>query len=78
MTGKTQTSFLDSHALDVGLIQTLKKGDKISFLEGRQRRIEQVVREFIGRMAESDLEDTPPLASFDLDDEEEERDDALA
>jgi len=78
LTGKTQTSFLDSHALDVGLIQTLKKGDKISFLEGRQRRIEQVVREFIGRMAESDLEDTPPLASFDLDDEEEERDDALA
>jgi len=70
--------FLSSHALDEELVETLARGDKTAFLEGRQQRIEQVVKDFIECMAETHLEDTPPLDSFDLDDEDEERDDALA
>lgn len=69
--------FLASHALNQELIQALSRQDKKAFLEGRQHRIEQVVNNFIERMTEAHLEDTPPLDSFDLDDEEE-RDDALA
>ena len=66
-----------SHALDEELIKILAHGDTNAFLEARQQRIEQLVKDFIERMAETQLEDTPPLDSFDLDDEAEERDDAL-
>ena len=78
LTGDEMHKFLTSHALDVELIKLLKNGEKTAFLEARQQKIEQVVKDFIERMTETHLEDTPPLDSFDLDDEEEERDDALA
>lgn len=66
-----------SHAIDAELVGTLAAGDKTAFLDGRQQRVKQVVANFIERMAETRLEDTPPLDSFDLDDMEAERDDAL-
>lgn len=65
-----------SHALDTELVKILAE-NKTAFLDGRQHRIKQVVADFIERMAETRLEDTPPLDSFDLDDMEAERDDAL-
>jgi hypothetical protein len=64
--------------MDDDMISALSRDDKIGFLEARQRRLEEVVRSFLEAMVESHLEDTPPLSSFDLDDLEEERDDALA
>ncbi len=67
-----------SHALDAELVKTLAAGDKTTFLDRRQQRVKQLVADFIERMAETRLEDTPPLDSFDLDDMEAERDDALA
>ncbi|MCG6863657.1 MAG: DUF262 domain-containing protein [Chromatiaceae bacterium] len=73
-----QHAFLASHAMDDDMISALSRDDKIGFLEARQRRLEEVVRSFLEAMVESHLEDTPPLSSFDLDDLEEERDDALA
>ena len=75
---RCEREFLASHAFEEELVKKLVHGDKTAFLEARQLRIEQVVNDFIERMAETHLEDTPPLDSFDLDDEEEERDDALA
>lgn len=66
-----------SHALDAELVRALTEEDKTAFLDGRQQLIKQVVADFIERMAETRLEDTPPLDSFDLDDMEAERDDAL-
>lgn len=66
-----------SHALDAELIKTLAEGNKTAFLDGRQQRIKQAVADFVERMAETRLEDTPPLDSFDLDDMAAERDDAL-
>lgn len=59
------------------MIDALDCGDKTAFLEIRERRLERAIAEFIERRAETWLEDTPPLDSFDLDDEGE-RDDALA
>ena len=66
-----------SHALDAELVKTLAAGDKTTFLDRRQQRVKQLVANFIERMAETGLEDTPPLDSFDFDDMEAERDDAL-
>jgi hypothetical protein len=70
--------FLASHALDYDMIVALSRDDKSGFLSARQQHLEVVVRRFLDVMAETHLEDTPPLASFDLDDAEDERDDALA
>jgi hypothetical protein len=70
--------FQTSHALDDEMISALSRDDKTGFLSARQRRLEKVVRDFLEARAETQLEDTPPLDSFDLDDPEEERDDALA
>lgn len=72
-----ECDLLASHALDAELIRTLTEGNKTAFLDGRQQLIQQVVADFIERMAETRLEDTPPLDSFDLDDMAAERDDAL-
>lgn len=66
-----------SHALDAELVKTISEGNKTAFLDGRQQLIRLVVADFIERMTETRLEDTPPLDSFDLDDMETERDDAL-
>ena len=66
-----------SHALNAELVKILAAGNKTAFLDGRQQRIKQIVADFIERMAETHLEDTPPLNSFDLDDMGSERDDAL-
>ncbi|MCP5198149.1 MAG: DUF262 domain-containing protein [Gammaproteobacteria bacterium] len=74
---EAECGLFPSHALDAELVNALAQGDKTAFLEGRQRRIKQVVADFIERMAETCLEDTPPLDSFDLDNMETERDDAL-
>jgi len=72
-----ETEFLASHALDGAMIDALSEKDKSSFLESRRQCIEQVVKDFMERMVEADLEDIPSLDSFDLDEPEEERDDAL-
>jgi hypothetical protein len=73
-----QHAFQESHALDDDMISALSRDDKTRFLNARQQRLEKVVRSFLEAMAETQLEDTPPLNSFDLDDLEEERDDAIA
>jgi hypothetical protein len=74
----SERDFLASHALDDALVKALVDQDTTGFLEGRQRRLEAVVKDFLERMAETRFEDTPPLDSFDLDEPEEERDGALA
>lgn len=68
---------LTSHALDETMQQALIDKDKSAFLDIRQQRVAQVVKDFVERMTEPQLEDTPPLDSFDLDEMETERDDAL-
>jgi hypothetical protein len=74
--GHDVSASLASHALGEDLMRVL--GDPAAFLNARQQRLEGVVRGFLEVMAETQLEDTPPLDSFDLDDLEEARDDALA
>ncbi len=73
--------FLASHALDETLLAALSQGDKTAFLNTRQQRLADIVRDFLEVMAATQLEDTPPLDSLDLDDPDdldEGRDDSLA
>lgn len=70
------SGYFASHALDKDLVDS-RRLDPGAFLNARQQRLEAVVRGFLESMAETQLEDTPPLDSFDLDDLGEARDDAL-
>ncbi|HCF59665.1 MAG TPA: DUF262 domain-containing protein, partial [Myxococcales bacterium] len=69
---------LASHAVSEEQLSALARGDAVGFLKGRQRLIEQAVRDFLSRITETQFEDTPPLDSLNLDDPDEERDDSVA
>ncbi|MRG94684.1 GmrSD restriction endonuclease domain-containing protein [Polyangium spumosum] len=71
-----QAKILASHALDIQMITMLEAGDAVSFLEARQEKLTQVLRDFLEKMTETKFEDTPPLDELDMDDDES-RDDAL-
>jgi hypothetical protein len=61
-------AFLASHALDDALASMLMQDQQERFLDARQARLDELVRAFLERMAETRLEDTPPLDDLDLDD----------
>ncbi|WP_394822872.1 DUF262 domain-containing protein [Pendulispora albinea] len=78
LTAAMREEVLASHALDGQLVAALLRDDPKGFLEGRQQLIQQVSATFLSQMAEEGFEDTPPLDSLDLDDEDHgERDDAV-
>ncbi|HMU31908.1 MAG TPA: DUF262 domain-containing protein [Nitrospira sp.] len=62
--------FLQSHALSEEMVVKIANGEKEEFLRVRQAHIRVVVERFLQRMSETELEDTPPLDDFDLDDVE--------
>jgi hypothetical protein len=63
-----RSEFLASHACTLEDVDALAEDKKKIFLEGRQQRLYESVKNFLERMAGTKLEDTPPLSSFDLDD----------
>jgi hypothetical protein len=60
-----------SHILTDAL-DKLAKNDLDEFLKTRKSSLSRVVREFLERMAETGLEDTPPLNSMDFDGDDDE------
>ncbi|MCU0692416.1 MAG: hypothetical protein MUF54_13530 [Polyangiaceae bacterium] len=62
---------LCSHALSLELVDLYATGQVEAFLKGRQEVMEGVVRTFLDGMAETAFEDTPPLDSLDLDEDED-------
>ena len=70
--------FLASHALDDETVKALATNDRTAALERRQETVHRVVKDFLATRTECDIEDTPSLDEFDLDDMNDERDDALA
>lgn len=73
------TEFLSAHALTEAMIGALAQERNNYFLESRQQLLATIVCDFLERMAETALEDTPPLDSLILDDlDEGERDDGPA
>jgi len=75
----TWNQVLQSHGLDTTLSAHLVNGRHEEFLGGRETLLTGIIRDFLATMTQSDFEDTPPLDSLDLDDEDDEiRDDASA
>jgi hypothetical protein len=58
------------------MIALMEAGDTTVFLEARQEKLTQVLRDFLEKMTETKFEDTPPLDVLDMDDDEG-RDDAI-
>lgn len=69
---------LESHAVDPAAASSLSKGDDAGFLAHRGDSLTSIAHRFLRNMTESSLEDTPPLESFDLDEEDEDSTDAEA
>jgi hypothetical protein len=67
---------LASHALDSGAAASLGKGDDNGFLKRREDLLTSITHQFLQNMTESHLEDTPPLDSLDMDEEDEVASDA--
>ena len=61
---------LMSHAFDEHLANLLQNGDHERFIIERSSRLDQIARAFLVRMTESRFEDTPPLDSLDMDEDE--------
>ena len=67
----SEIDFFASHGLSIHAIENLSNGHRLEFLESRQENLDKVVRDFLQRMAGTELEDTPSLASLNFDDSEE-------
>lgn len=67
----TWDAVLASHCVDRNIVNMLANGDRAEFLNRRQETIINQLRDFLSRSAAWDYEDTPALASMDLDDLDE-------
>lgn len=67
---------LRTFAIDEEAAGALANGDAVAFIELRQRYLTRIFSSFLESRAEWAFEDTPPLASLDLDSEEFWRDDS--
>jgi hypothetical protein len=62
---------LDSHGMTEEMAEMAAHGDVIEFLEARQSELEGRLNYFIASSCEWDFEDTPPLDSLVIEDEDE-------
>lgn len=60
---------LNSHALSAEMIAALAAGDTEEFLSARDAELRPRLRRFLDARCEWDFEDTPPLATLDLDED---------
>jgi hypothetical protein len=65
---------LRSHAMTAQMAAAFDAGHVGELLDAREEAIAATTREFLERMIESRFEDTPPLATLDLDEPGEEPD----
>lgn len=62
---------LESHSMSLAMAESVERGDVEEFLAVRQEALEHQLDTFLRRRCEWDFEDTPPLDSLVLDDEDE-------
>lgn len=65
---------LQSHAMSPAMAADLEAGRAEPLLDARDAAVDMTTRRFLMRMAEAEIEDTPPLDTLDLDATEPERD----
>ncbi|MGB3612495.1 MAG: hypothetical protein WBA10_01785, partial [Elainellaceae cyanobacterium] len=63
---------LASHVIDGDTVDALLEEDDSHFLQLREARLNDLVSEFLRSKAETSFEDTPPLSSLIIDEEDEE------
>jgi hypothetical protein len=72
MTNPSWMELLDSHVIDAKMQAYLTDGNVTQFLELREACLRKLTEDFLGSMAETSFEDTPPLSSLIIDEDEEE------
>jgi hypothetical protein len=72
MKNSSWTELLDSHIIDAEMQGCLINGNFTCFLELRGVRLHKLTEYFLGSMTETSFEDTPPLSSFIIDEDDEE------
>ena len=70
MTDAAWQNLLRSHAIDPKMQAALTKGDSSTFFELRGNRLNQITADFLNAKIKTSFEDTPPLASFILDEDD--------
>jgi hypothetical protein len=63
---------LDSHTIDVEMQTFLTNGSVTHFLGLREVSLRNLTENFLGSMTETSFEDTPPLSSLIIDEDDEE------
>jgi hypothetical protein len=72
MENSSWIELLDSHLIDDQMQVFLINGNITSFLELREIRLSKLTQDFLSSMTEVSFEDTPPLSSLILDEDEDE------
>jgi hypothetical protein len=72
MVNSSWIELLDSHVIDIKMKDCLINGDITHFLELREAGLLKLTEDFLGFMTEASFEDTPPLFSLTIDEDEEE------
>jgi hypothetical protein len=70
MTATEWQNLLESHVIEQTMQTALAKGDSLAFFELRENRLNQITVDFLNAKIKTSFEDTPPLASFTLDEED--------
>jgi hypothetical protein len=72
MTNPSWMELLDSHTIDVEMQTFLTNGSVTHFLGLREVSLRNLTENFLGSMTETSFEDTPPLSSLIIDEDDEE------
>lgn len=66
----TWAAMLESHCMSSELSSLLARNQKVELLREREVLLNALLRSFLGKVTEVEFEDTPPLDSLDLDDDD--------
>jgi len=72
MSSSSWTHLLDSHIFDDAMRSYLIEGSVTRFLELRENRLKKITEKFLESMIKDSFEDTPPLSSFIIDEDDDE------
>jgi len=72
MSSSSWTLLLDSHIFDDAMRSYLIEGSVTRFLELRENRLKKITEKFLESMIKDSFEDTPPLSSFIIDEDDDE------
>lgn len=72
MSSSSWTKLLDSHVFDDAMRSYLIEGSVTRFLELRENQLKKITENFLASMIKNTFEDTPPLSSLIIDEDDDE------